>query len=413
MRRLIICCTGLLLAGLLAACGGTGEAGERPTAPPPTGTTRVSPLGAAPEWVEAASAVTVSNADQARLLGRLDMPAARSTLFAYTFSPDSTRLAGLNNDRLLAWDLISGQLIINNARQDGAYIFYSPDKNELYTLNQSGGVRAYEAERGRLETTFSAHTDFSGAIDYDDFYGWLALGGTDGTVKVWEPLQRTSRVTINAHDTPLTVVAFSPDGELLLTAAREGPVRVWRWQDRELLAELDAGGVSPLRAIFSPDGTRLALGMWDYIGMWRWQDADFLYALRTGPGGSGDVLAFSPDGRLLVNGGDIPEMTVWDAQTGDLLALLPGVGGERTTAAFSPDGELLLTATLDGPVNLWNLTNLDGETVGQATLVSTDDAQRVLAVDWTADGYLMTIIDATGPVYVWGIPPDAPADSGS
>ena len=153
--------------------------------------------------------------------------------------------------------------------------------------------------------------------------------------------------------------------------------------------------------------------MWDYIGMWRWDSAEFLYALRTGPSGSSNVLAFSPDGRLLVNGGEIPDMTIWDATSGDLLALLPGVGGLRTTAAFSPGGDLLLTSTLDGPVNLWNLTDLDGETVGQGTLVSADDDQRVLAVDWTADGYLLTIIDATGPVYVWGIPPEPSADAGS
>ena len=417
IRRLILSGMAIfLMALLLAACGGTGEAADEAVTPAMAPTPRddgTNPLDAAPEWIEAVAAVTATNADQARLLGRLDMPAPRSTLFAYAFSPDSTRLAGLNNDRLLAWDLISGELLVNNARQDGAYIFYSPDKNELYTISQTGGVRVYDAEGGRLQTTFIGHPDFSGAGDYDDFYGWLALGGTDGSVKVWEPRDRASRVTISAHSTPLTRIAFSPNGDLLATAAQDGPVRVWRWQDRTLVAELDAGGVSPLRLEFSPDGERLALGMWDYIGMWRWDSAEFLYALRTGPSGSSNVLAFSPDGRLLVNGGEIPDMTIWDATSGDLLALLPGVGGLRTTAAFSPGGDLLLTSTLDGPVNLWNLTDLDGETVGQGTLVSADDDQRVLAVDWTADGYLLTIIDATGPVYVWGIPPEPSADAGS
>lgn len=409
MRRWVFLCAAMMT---LAACGGTGEVVDAPRAtPPPSPAERVSPLGAAPPWIEAGGPVMAANADQARLLGRLDMPDVRSTLFAHTFSPDSTRLAGLNNDRLLAWDLVSGRLLVNNARQDGAYIFYSPDKNELYTLNPSGGVRAYEAERGRLQTTFNGHADFSGAVDYDDFFGWLALGGTDGTVKVWEPLERTSRVTFSAHDAPVTRVAFSPDGALLATAAVRGPVRVWRWQDRELLAELDSG-VSPQRLDFSPDGDRLALGLWDAISLWELDGPRYLYGLRTEPGGS-DVLAFSPDGRLLVSGGETPDMTIWDASTGDLLARLPGVGGERASVAFSPDGDLLLTSTLDGAVNLWNLTDLDGESVGQGTLASTDAGQRVLAVDWTADGYLMTVIDATGPVYVWGIPLDAVPSDGS
>jgi WD40 repeat protein len=131
-------------------------------------------------------------------------------------------------------------------------------------------------------------------------------------------------------------------------------------------------------------------------------DQLFLFDLQTGRGGSSDVLMYSPDGQYLVNGGGIPDMMIWNAETGDFVALLPGVGADRTSATFSPDGDFLLASVLDGPTTLWDMRNIGDTTVVRANLeVGT---RRVLDVDWTDDGYVMLFFDAVGPIYVWGVP---------
>jgi len=116
-------CLALFL--LLAACGSTPDA--PPTTPAPTERT-VPTLPPPPTWMEATTPLTLDNIAQARELGRLDPPGTLSTVFRHDFSPDSGRLAGLNNELLLAWDLITGRLVFSIPRQNAVQAYYSSDK---------------------------------------------------------------------------------------------------------------------------------------------------------------------------------------------------------------------------------------------------------------------------------------------
>ena len=56
---------------------------------------------------------------------------------------------------------------------------------------------------------------------------------------------------------------------------------------------------------------------------------------HTGPT---NVLAFSPDGKMLASGSTDKTVQLWDATTGDPLATLTGHKNGITALAFSPDG---------------------------------------------------------------------------
>jgi hypothetical protein len=88
-------------------------------------------------------------------------------------------------------------------------------------------------------------------------------------------------------------------------------------------------------------------------------------------------------------------------ETRSLAARLPNSSGNQIAAAFSPNGALLLTSVLGRGAVLWNLTDLDGQTVEQAALdVATAQVYRV---HWTSDGRLLVLFDAVGAIYAWGI----------
>jgi WD40 repeat protein len=397
-----------LLALLLAACGAPRQ--PEPTQIPGPAARQVAQIPEAPDWREPADVITRENISGIELLGRLDPPGEQlSTVFDYAFSIDGTELAGLNSDLLIVWDLISGERLVSRARHQVSLVYYAPDKTEVFAVDHDGVIVVHDAANGQIKTDLNAHADYNGTADFHPDQGWLALGGYDGSVRVWDPLERSALVTIEAHEREIRWLAFSPDGELLVTASDSGAVRLWDWRDRRLLAELENEQVTG-RGAFSAAGDRLAISTERFINVWGLEsaggnlDARLLHTLQTGPGGASDVLKFSPDGRYLINGGALPDMMVWDAQTGTMAAQLPGVGGDRTSAAFSPDGELLVAAVLDGPVTLWDMTSITDETVVRADLqVGTD---RVLIVDWSADGFTLLFFDAIGPIYVWGIAPD-------
>ena len=128
-----------------------------------------------------------------------------------------------------------------------------------------------------------------------------------------------------------------------------------KWElPKEAKARLGKGGINVLQ--FSPDGAQLAVG--SNIGVW-------LYDVETGKelslfAGMCQSLAFSPDGRYLVNGGGLyrtTEIQVWDTTTGHKVALVDAPAS-ASALRFSADGKRLISLSSWGDT----ISRLDIET---------------------------------------------------
>ena len=113
-----------------------------------------------------------------------------------------------------------------------------------------------------------------------------------------------------------------------------------KWElPKEAKARLGKGGINVIQ--FSPDGAQLAVG--SNIGIW-------LYDVETGKelslfAGMCQSLAFSPDGRYLVNGGGrytTDEIQVWDTTTGHKVSLADAPTS-ATALQFSSDSKRLIS----------------------------------------------------------------------
>ena len=128
-----------------------------------------------------------------------------------------------------------------------------------------------------------------------------------------------------------------------------------KWElPKEAKARLGKGGINVIQ--FSPDGAQLAVG--SNIGVW-------LYDVETGKelslfAGMCQSLAFSPDGRYLVNGGGLyrtTEIQVWDTTTGHKVALADAPAS-ASALRFSADGKRLISLSSWGDT----ISRLDIET---------------------------------------------------
>lgn len=376
---------------LLAACDAAS------TTPAPPG--RNPPTLEAPGWSQAVEPITAENAANIILLGRLDQPETSSTLFDHAISPDSTRLAALSNEEVLAWDLLTGQLIFRTARSGYTRLFYASDKTELYAVDPGGFVTILDAETGSTRNSLTGHNSFSGALAFDPEMDRLALGGRDGSVRVWELFERRALITIRAHGSPVTALAFSADGTQLASTA-SGMARLWDWQNDEQLAELGLTVGDPQRLAFAPFAEQVAIGT--QAGAWLWSlTGSNESRLLTVERGTSDVLRYSPDGAFLLGGTRAGGLSLFNMATGERIDALSDVRGNQISTDFSPGGAMLLTSALGGSVDLWDLRQVDQQAVARAQLPL--DAQQIYAVDWTDDSRLLLLFDATGPVYAWGI----------
>lgn len=111
-------------------------------------------------------------------------------------------------------------------------------------------------------------------------------------------------------------------------------------------------------------------------------------------------VAISPDGQLLVSGGNDRTIKVRSLHTGRILRTLSGHSGSVYTVAISPNGRTLVSGSWDNTIKVWNL-HTAGNAGWTPRLQGIAPTSRILG-----DGLLYTLSGHSGEVNSVAISPD-------
>jgi WD40 repeat protein len=113
---------------------------------------------------------------------------------------------------------------------------------------------------------------------------------------------------------------------------------------------------------FSHDGKMFAASILDKptIHVWDVATGKQLQSLE-GHKGAVRSLAFSPDGSLLVSGGEDHSVRVWKMETGKEIQTLNAHRGNIYTISFSPIGKYLATGSADTTLLIWNVSEITNQ----------------------------------------------------
>ncbi|HXD30757.1 MAG TPA: caspase family protein [Pyrinomonadaceae bacterium] len=223
---------------------------------------------------------------------------------------------------------------------------------------------------------------------------------TTGSSSPSDPVAKPELVLQTGHTSRVNCIAFGPDGTWLASGGADNSIKIWDVRSGRELRPLN-GHTGWIKALaVSRDGKWVASGsndrtvrVWDVISG---QQVKYF----SGHTAAVESLAFSDDARLLASGSADNTIRVWDISSGTEKQTLKGHTGWVTALAFSPDGKLLASGSADHLVKLWDTASWRERASLQKHL------DRINAVAFSPDSNSLASGGADGNACVWRVGSD-------
>lgn len=328
---------------------------------------------------------------------------------------DGSIIVSASNDKTIKiWDTKSGSELrtLSGHTMHVYSIAFTPDEKQIISGSFDNTVKVWNMENGEEIKTYYGHKKEVISVAVSSDGARIVSGSLDKTVKIWDlsadihmaPAKITEYTQPNMEirldyygrdlNEEIISVAYSPDGKSILTGARNFTskkpfVRLWSAETGDLIKTYNGEGYvdfspdgtmfsfisenkikimdmksgkeitslpAPDSSIkkmirFSPDNVCIAAGSYGlFAKIWHIETGRELFQFAHNK--TVNVLAFSPDGKLLLVGNG-SELTLWDIKKGVRARSYSGHTRDINTIAFSPDGKYILSGSDDCTVKLW------------------------------------------------------------
>ena len=189
---------------------------------------------------------------------------------------------------------------------------------------------------------------------------WLAFGSSAlGQLLVWEWRSESYVLKQQGHFYDLNVVAYSPDGRLMVTGGDDSKVKLWNAETGFCFVTFDDhdGPITAVEFAFGETGQAVVTASLDgtvrAFDLARYKN---FRTMRTPSERPSQLLSLAVDGNgeVICAGAMEPyEIYLWSMRNGQLLDVLTGHAGPISSLSFSPIEPRLVSGSWDGMVNVW------------------------------------------------------------
>jgi len=226
----------------------------------------------------------------------------------------------------------------------------------------------------------------------------IVSGGADGIVRLWDIDASKMLTKWTGHVYFISSVCWNRDGGRILGGCYDGTTMVWDAESGNTILAIKTVHGAVYSAIYSPDEMMIASGGRSgdngFISIW---DANTGKLIAKPEGHIGNVccLAWTADGKTLISGSDDSSIRTWNTTTWQQINVLTGHTQVVFALTLSPNGRILASASCDRTARLWNLEN--SQPIG--TPLQHPDA--VACVSFSMDGKLLATGCFDNNAYSW------------
>jgi len=216
-------------------------------------------------------------------------------------------------------------------------------------------------EEVRVSIPFQGHKKSVTSVAFSPDGQIIVSGSLDRRVRLWDLQGNPIGKPFRGHKGSVWSVAFSPDGQMIVSGSNDNTVRLWNLQGEPIGEPFQGHEGYVWSAVFSPDGQMIVSGSSDKtVRLWDLQGNPIGEPFR----GHKDYVisvAFSPDEQMIVSGSKDATIRLWDVEGNPIIEdnsfLRPFQGHEHgvSAVAFSPDGQMIASGSDDYTIRLWNL----------------------------------------------------------
>ncbi|HLP89648.1 MAG TPA: hypothetical protein VK184_13785 [Nostocaceae cyanobacterium] len=247
-------------------------------------------------------------------------------------------------------------------------------------------------ETVRISTLLAGHEGSVESVAFSPDGQMIVTGIDDRTLRLWD-LQGNPIASFFGHENSVNSVGFSPDGQMIVSGSWDNTVRLWDLQGNPI-ASFSGHELQIKSVAFSPDGQMIVTGSADStVRLWDLQGNPI--ASFTGHESGVNSVAFSPDGQMIVSGSDDNTVRLWDLM-GYSIASYAGHKQGVNSVAFSPDGRMIVSGSSDTTVQLWDLQ-------GNPIASFTGHEGNVNSVAFSPDGQMIVTGSHDHKVRLWDL----------
>ncbi|KAJ3337216.1 hypothetical protein HDU83_008903 [Entophlyctis luteolus] len=231
---------------------------------------------------------------------------------------------------------------------------------------------------------------------------WLAFGSAKlGQLLVWEWKSESYVLKQQGHNHEMNCLSYSPDGQYVATGGDDGKVKLWNTQTgfcfvtfTDHSASVQAVEFSKKRngnVVFSAslDGTVRAFDLVRYRNFRTFTSPTHVQF---------GCISVDPSAEVICAGSiDTFEIYLWNVQTGNLLDILSGHTGPVSAVVFSPTEGRLISGSWDRSMRSWGVFSRD--TASEPF----EHTSEVLAIAYRPDGQEVAVSTLDGQITVWNV----------